>query len=98
MCAFNPRFLQGATTQQIRQAMDYVSYLITPEQEQELRQDKAVDIKVETDWKQLIESKVDEVPNVSNQVVYPAEAKQTVGVPHECSSPRRITGTNDPNN
>lgn len=94
MCAFNPRFLQGATTQQIRQAMDYVSHLITPEQEQELRQDKAVDIKVETDWKQLIESK-DEVPNVSNQVVYPAEA---VGVPRECPSPRRITGTNGPNN
>lgn len=95
MCAFNPRFLQGATTQQIRQAMDYASHLITPEQEQELRQDKAVDIKVETDWKQLIESKVDEVPNVSNQVVYPAGP---VGVPRECPSPRRITGTNGPNN
>jgi hypothetical protein len=88
--AFNPNFVKGATLQQIREAMNYAAYLITPEQEKALKAEKAIEPVVETDWKQIVD-KVDEVPDVSNQVVYPAGP---VGVPYEHPPAQRITGTN----
>jgi hypothetical protein len=91
--AFNPKFAQGATRAQIHKAMDYKSFLITPEQEKELKEEKQIEIKVDTDWKEE-RVKVDEVPQLSNQVVYPADAKHPIGIPYEHPSPRRITGTN----
>lgn len=88
--AFNPNFAKGATLQQIREAMNYTTNLITSEQEQELRKEKAIEPVVETGWKQIVD-KVDEVPNVSNQVVYPAEGP--VGVSYE-QPPKGLNGTN----
>jgi hypothetical protein len=93
--AFNPDFAKGATLQQIRDAMNYSTFLISPEREKELREEKAVEAVVETGWKEVSESKVDEVPNVSNQVVYPAGP---VGVPYEHPPAQRITGTSLYNN
>ena len=90
MCAFNPKFVQGATRNQIQKAMDYKSFLITPEQEQELKGQKVLEVKVDTDLKQEAVVKVDEDPRLPNQVIYPAQA---VGVPYQYPSPRRITGT-----
>jgi len=88
--AFNPNFVKGATLQQIREAMNYAAHLITPEQEKSLKEEKAIEPVVQTDWKQIVD-KVDEVPDVSNQVVYPAGP---VGVPFEHPPAQRITGTN----
>lgn len=93
--AFNPKFVQGATRNQIQKAMDYKSFLITPEQEQELKGQKVLEVKVDTDLKQEAVVKVDEDPQLSNQVIYPAGA---VGVPYQYPSPRRVTGTNYHNN
>jgi hypothetical protein len=89
--AFNPKFVQGATRNQIQRAMDYKSFLITPEQEQELKGEKVLEVKVDTNWKQEAVVKVDEDPQLSNTIIYPAGA---VGVPYQHPSPRRITGTN----
>jgi hypothetical protein len=91
--AFNPKFVQGATRNQIHKAMDYKSFLITPEQEQELKGKKVPEVNVDTDWKQEAVVKVDEDTQLSNTVIYPADAKQAVGVPYQHPSPRRVTGT-----
>lgn len=83
--AFNPKFYQGATSNQIRNALNYSAYLITPQQEKELKEEKAVQPQIETDWKQVVET---------NEIVYPAGP---VGVPLEEAYAQRITGTNLPN-
>jgi len=88
--AFNPKFVQGATRNQIHKAMDYKSFLITPEQEQELKGKKVLEVNVDTDLKQEAVVKVDEDTQLSNTVIYPAGA---VGVPYQHPSPRRVTGT-----
>jgi hypothetical protein len=87
--AFNPKFVQGATRTQIKQAMDYRSFLITPDQEKELKEEKQFEVKVDTDWKEEAVVKVD--ATLPNEIVYPAGA---VGVPYQHPSPLRITGTN----
>ena len=82
MCAFNPKFVQGATSSQIRQAMDYRQFLITPEQEKELKEEKYVDI-----FKKIISA--DEVSQLSNQI-HPAGP---IGVTYDPPPTQRLTGT-----
>lgn len=88
--AFNPKFVQGATRDQIHKAMNYMNFLITTDQEKELKEERAIEVKVDTDWKQETIVKVDEVPQLSNEIIYPAGA---IGVPYQYPSPRRVTGT-----
>jgi len=79
--AFNLRFLRGATIEQIRSALEYQQRLITPEQEEQLKKEKAIP--------------VDEVPKLCNEVINPSTPAGAVGVPYQQPSPRRITGTHD---
>ena len=78
--AFNLRFFKGATIYQIRDAMAYHNHLITVEQEEQLKKEKAIPV-------------VDEVPKSSNEVIVPSTPAGAVGVPYQQPSPRRITGT-----
>lgn len=80
--AFNPRLFQGASTNQIREALNYSAFLVTREQEEELKGERMIQPQVETNWKQVVEQ---------NEIVYPAGP---VGVPREMDAPQRVTGTN----
>ena len=82
MCAFNPRIFQGASISQVREALNYSTFLITREQEEELKGERMIQPVVETDWKQVVEK---------NEIVYPAGP---VGVVREELAPQRVTGTN----
>ena len=86
--AFYPKYVQGATLNQIQKSLNYSAFLMTPEQLEELKQEKKIDVKIDTDWKEVSCVKQD----VSNEVVYPAGP---VGVPREPTPPQRITGTNN---
>lgn len=78
--ALNLHFFKGATIQQIRGALEYQNHLITPEQEEQLKKEKAIPV-------------VDEVPKLCNEVIDPSTPAGAVGVPYQQPSPRRITGT-----
>lgn len=58
--ALNLHFFKGATIQQIRGALEYENHLITPEQEQQLRKEKAIPV---------VEG--NEVPKLSNEIITP---------------------------
>jgi len=78
--ALNLRFFKGATIQQIRGALEYQNHLITPEQEEQLKKEKAIPV-------------VDEVPKPGNEVIDPSTPAGAVGVPYQQPPPRRLTGT-----
>lgn len=58
--AFNLRFFRGATIEQIRAALEYQQHLITPEQEEQLKKEKAIPV---------VEG--NEVPKLCNEVITP---------------------------
>jgi hypothetical protein len=80
--AFNLHFFKGATIHQIRDALAYQNHLITAEQEEQLKKEKAI----------IVEN--NEVPKPCNEVVVPDTPAGAVGVPYQPPPPRRLTGTN----
>lgn len=81
--ALNLHFFKGATIQQIRSALEYQNHLITAEQEEQLKKEKAIPV---------VEG--NEVPKSSNEVIVPDVPAGAVGVPYQPPPPRRLTGTN----
>jgi hypothetical protein len=56
--AFNLNFYKGATITQIRDSVDYKKHLLTAEEVEQLKKDKAIP--------------VDEVPKLCNEIITPA--------------------------
>lgn len=83
MCAFNQKFVQGATISQIRNAMNYSTFLITPEQERELKADKIMEAKIED-----VSQPGPTIP--ANEIIHPAGPVGANDIP----TLRRFTGSN----